>query len=229
MRISDVVQGLIGTSEEKVKELFQEAKQAAPCLLFIDEFQALFTARRGRGQDDGDGNSDTLTTALAGCFDSIAHWNYHAGPESMVTVIAATNEPWAIDEGFLRPGRLDKVVYIGPLDIGGRIELIRGILLNSAISRMEQASFQRLCLKVDHIAASIAQLTDGWTGADVTLLCSRAMEVNSTVSVEYIGLGGEIVEHSLPDLQEFLRIMQHTNRSASVCDIDEYLEWFQEH
>ena len=60
---------------------------------------------------------------MSACFDDLQLWNTYAGAESAVTIIAATNEPWAIDGGFLRAGRLDRLIYVGPLDEGGRRDL----------------------------------------------------------------------------------------------------------
>ena len=119
-----LTRGHIGEGEKAVVELFRTARRVAPSIVFIDEFQAVFTARAGRSVG-GDGDSDSgvgssLSSTLAGCIDDIALYNEHAGVESMVTVIAATNEPWAVDSGFLRPGRLDKVIFVGTLEESAR-------------------------------------------------------------------------------------------------------------
>ena len=66
----------------------------------------------------GEGSSDvaqSLSSALASAFDSIHNWNLHAGAKHLVLVLGATNEPWAVDEGFLRQGRFDRAVFVGPL------------------------------------------------------------------------------------------------------------------
>lgn len=222
VRISDVVRGEVGTSERRVVQLFQEAKSSAPCVVFIDEFQALFTAR-----EEGGGDGSTLTAALAGCFDDINTWNRHAGAESLVTVIASTNEPWAIDAGFLRSGRLDMCVFVGPLDAAGREEFLVG-----HIARRQQEQYQGSgssppspVMEVD-LCQQVAAVTEGFTGADLTLLLSRAQELSyfrsfsSTAVVRPITSTG--TELCWADFQAAL---QNTKASTTLADVEEYLDW----
>jgi AAA family ATPase len=114
LRLVDVVRGHVGAGEQAILAAFQEAKRLAPTILFIDEFQAIFVSRGGSG---GSGGSDdkSLSSMLAGCFDDVALWNANAGSGATVTVIAATNEPWAVDAGVLRPGRFDRCHLVGVL------------------------------------------------------------------------------------------------------------------
>jgi SpoVK/Ycf46/Vps4 family AAA+-type ATPase len=202
MRLSEVVRGEVGTSERRVRSLFQEAKQAAPSIVFIDEFQALFTSRgRSEGADGGKSEvGSTLSAALAGCFDDLASWNRNAGPESMVTVVAATNEPWAVDSGFLRPGRLGKCLLVGPLDVSGRAAYVRNSLGAGPA--------------VNAIAETVAQRTEGYSGADLTLLCARAAQICAESP------GG-----AAPSLREFERALQCTAASTSAEDMEEYRHW----
>jgi len=83
-------------------------------VIFIDEFQAIFTSRRGY---DGYSVGSSLCATLAGCFDDMAIWNENSGPEFLVVIIAATNEPWSIDKTFLRSDRLEKTIYIGEVSL----------------------------------------------------------------------------------------------------------------
>lgn len=204
MRLSEVVRGEVGTSERKVRALFQEAKQAAPSIVFIDEFQALFTSRsRTEGTYGGQGEAgSTLSAALAGCFDDLAAWNRNAGPESMVTVIAASNEPWAVDAGFLRPGRLGKCLLVGPLDAVGRAEFVRRFLGDG-----EAAA-------AGVVAESVAARTEGFSGADLSLLCARAVQVCA-----------DVLGSATPSLHEFERALQCTAASTAEEDMEEYRHW----
>lgn len=204
MRLSEVVRGEVGTSERRVRGLFQEAKQAAPSIVFIDEFQALFTSRgRSDGAEGGGGEAgSTLSAALAGCFDDLASWNRNAGPESMVTVVAATNEPWAVDGSFLRPGRLGKCLLVGPLDRSGRAAYVRHYLgAGFAVG--------------DGIAECVALRTDGFSGADLSLLCARA----SHFCAEGNTAGGALT------MRDFERALQCTAASTAAEDMEEYWHW----
>ncbi|CAE7474522.1 afg2, partial [Symbiodinium microadriaticum] len=151
MKLSDILSGHVGVAESRVREVFSEAKLHSPCIVFIDEFQALFAARHDSTRGDN-GNGASLTSTLSGCLDDIATWNASAGLDAMVTVIAATNEPWAIDVGFLRPGRFDKVLYVGPMNKSERTQLI-----------VAQIQKLRGVLEVDCDASVIADRTAGFT------------------------------------------------------------------
>jgi SpoVK/Ycf46/Vps4 family AAA+-type ATPase len=87
--------GYIGEGESVLRAIFIEARRAGPALVFIDELQAAFS---------GD-SSSTLTATLSSCLDDTSTWNTACGGHAVVTVIAATNEPWAIHDSFLRAGR----------------------------------------------------------------------------------------------------------------------------
>jgi len=110
--LTDAVRGEIGSGERRVRELFAEAKRSAPSIIFIDEFQAVFTSRE-EGVASASDVGATLTATLSGCFDDLSIWNRYSGLESLVTVIASTNEPWAIDRSFLRPQRLERRLFVG--------------------------------------------------------------------------------------------------------------------
>lgn len=218
LRISDVVRGEIGTSEKRVVQLFQEAKRCAPSVLFIDEFQALFTSRAA---GDGDSGGSSLTATLAGCFDDLNVWNRNAGAESLVTVLASTNEPWAVDPGFLRPGRLDKCVFVGPLNCQGRLEF----LANRVMSQSKRNENEDKDESHMHMLQAVATATEGFTGADLTLLLSRAQDICAMrARSAQSGNTSQFIEHS--DFQEALRRTQ-----ASTCseDILDYTDWISQY
>ena len=220
LRISDVVRGEIGTSEKRVVQLFQEAKRCAPSVLFIDEFQALFTSRAAAGEGDS-GGGGSLTATLASCFDDLNVWNRNAGAESLVTVLASTNEPWAVDPGFLRPGRLDKCVFVGPLNCQGRVEF----LSKRVLSQTERNEKTERCESQLQMLQAVAAATEGFTGADLTLLLSRAQDICSMrESSALFGNTPPAVE--LDDFQEALRKTQ-----ASTCpdDILDFTDWISQY
>ena len=103
LSIPQVIRGEIGRGEREVQTALLEAQRLAPSVLFIDEFQAIFTARDGDSSSEGGSDvGQSLSTALATAFDTINRWNAHAGARNFILIIGATNEPWAVDKGFLR-------------------------------------------------------------------------------------------------------------------------------
>ena len=104
-KLSEILSGEIGSSEKKLSAIFQEAKGCSPCIIFIDEMQALFTNRANNDERQSIGHS--LSSTLAICLDDIYMWNNNASTitsNNQITIIASTNEPWAIDTSFLRSG-----------------------------------------------------------------------------------------------------------------------------
>jgi SpoVK/Ycf46/Vps4 family AAA+-type ATPase len=105
----------VGSSERAVRDLFQRARTSAPSLVFLDEVDAL-TPRRGQSFDSG--VTDRVVAALLTELDGI-------DPLRDVVVVGATNRPDLIDPGLLRPGRLEKLVFVEPPDTQGRLEILR--------------------------------------------------------------------------------------------------------
>lgn len=94
--ISDIVRGEIGESEKRLWQVFEVAKTSQPCILFIDEFQALFSSRT-----DEHSGSSSLITAMFSIFDDLAR-----NPTCRIIILGATNIPSLIDPAFLRMGRV---------------------------------------------------------------------------------------------------------------------------
>lgn len=164
--------------------------------MFIDEFQAIFTSRDGDGEATDVGQS--LTATLASCFDDVAAWNAVAGAESLVTVICSTNEPWAVDRAFLRAGRMDRLLFVGPLDGEGRERLLRDALRGLGADSGEWV-------------AKIALRTEGFTGADASLLVHRAWS-------SFCFGGGSLEAH-------FWAALRSARPSVSQVEVDECLRW----
>lgn len=115
----------------------------------------------------------SLTSALALCLDDIVTWNQYAGSSSLICVIAATNEPWAVDNGFLRPGRFDKKVFVGPLDQEGRCNLLLDGLSNYNIYSEDSPR-----AKADIVADVCTRMGDFYTGADIALFAQNVKLVH---------------------------------------------------
>jgi SpoVK/Ycf46/Vps4 family AAA+-type ATPase len=231
MKLSDILSGHVGVAESRVREVFREAMQYAPAVVFIDEFQALFTSRSGDDRGGGLGGGSTLTSTLSGCLDDISAWNANAGVNSLVTVIAATNEPWAIDAGFLRPGRFDKVLYVGPMNAVERLQLIS--------AHMEKL---RAVVVVDIDPVEVTSRTEGFTAADIghlfqcvadeymTIYCATlenddihsksACSDNSSSEIEKEKQGMLSVSWGMVE-----QAFSNVRPSCSAREVEEYVEW----
>ncbi len=141
----------VGESERAVRELFRRAREAAPTLVFLDEVDALAPMR---GQATDGGTTDRVVAALLTELD---------GVESLrnVVVIGATNRPDLIDPALLRPGRLERLVYVPPPDAGGRAEILR-------------ASAKTVPLAPEVDLAALAGELDGFSAADCAALIREA-------------------------------------------------------
>ncbi|GMI51705.1 hypothetical protein ScalyP_jg9308 [Parmales sp. scaly parma] len=151
LRASEVVQGEIGVSEKLVRDCFETMRREGGGVVFVDEFEALF---RKRGEGEG---GSRLASVLLECMN-----DFRGGGEERVVVLAATNLPWEIERAFLRPGRFDRVVYVGIPN-----EKERGSILVTIMSgmRVEEGS-----VDVERIAGR----TEGFSGADLSVLMRTA-------------------------------------------------------
>jgi SpoVK/Ycf46/Vps4 family AAA+-type ATPase len=162
---SDIVQSAVGESEKLIVNSFVAARENAPSVIFIDEFQALFMERSSSG-------SSKLSSTLLQCMDDVKQWRTAsksaAAEESSntVVVLGATNTPWMLDKSFLRPGRFDRIIHVGLPS-----ESDREAILNVHIDRMR---IQGGNDAVPAISKYVAQKTEGFSGADLTDLCKSA-------------------------------------------------------
>jgi transitional endoplasmic reticulum ATPase len=141
----------VGESERAVRELFRRAREAAPTLVFLDEVDALAPVR---GQAADGGTTDRVVASLLTELD---------GVEALrnVVVIGATNRPDLVDPALLRPGRLERLVYVGPPDAEARAEILRAVA-------------RTVPLAPDVDLAALAQRLDRFSGADCAALIREA-------------------------------------------------------
>ncbi len=152
-----------GESEANVREIFDKARGAAPCVLFFDELDSIGVAR-GSGQGDAGGAGDRVINQLLTEMDGV-------GQKKNVFFIGATNRPDILDPAITRPGRLDQLIYIPLPDHKSRISVFKAVLKKTPIAK--NVSFETL-----------AALTDGYSGADLTELCQRATKSAIRESIE---------------------------------------------
>ncbi|TKY67369.1 ATP-dependent zinc metalloprotease FTSH 10 [Spatholobus suberectus] len=153
---SDFMEMFVGVGPSRVRNLFQEARQCAPSIVFIDEIDAIGRAR-GRGGFSGanDERESTLNQLLVE-MDGF-------GTTSGVVVLAGTNRPDILDKALLRPGRFDRQVTIDIPDIKGRDQIFQIYLKKIKLDREPSYYSQRL-----------AALTPGFAGADIANVCNEA-------------------------------------------------------
>lgn len=142
-----------GESEANVREIFDKARGAAPCVLFFDELDSVGVAR-GSSMGDAGGAGDRVINQLLTEMDGV-------GQKKNVFFIGATNRPDILDEALVRPGRLDQLIYIPLPDQGSRVAIFKAVLRKTPTAK--NVSFEFL-----------ASLTEGFSGADLTEMCQRA-------------------------------------------------------
>ncbi len=144
----------VGESEKAVRETFRKARQASPCVIFMDEIDSI-APERGKGNGGDDGVTERVISQMLTEMDGLESLNN-------VVVIAATNRPDIMDPALLRPGRFDKSILIGPPDEASR-ESIFGI----------HTKGKPLADEVD--LKALAGRTEGCTGADIAAICNEAV------------------------------------------------------
>ncbi len=150
---SDFLEMFVGVGASRVRDMFKTAKTHAPCILFIDEIDAV-GRQRGTGLGGGHDEREQTLNQLLVEMDGFGH-------NSGVIVIAATNRVDILDPALMRPGRFDRQVYVGTPDIKGRVEILKVHSRNKKIN--PEITFQE-----------IARRTPGFTGADLENLMNEA-------------------------------------------------------
>lgn len=203
-----------GESEANVREVFDKARQAAPCVLFFDELDSIAKSRGGNAGDGG-GASDRVINQVLTEMDGM-------GSKKNVFIIGATNRPDIIDPAVLRPGRLDQLMYIPLPDEGSRLAIFKANLRKSPVAKD---------VDVEHLA----RVTKGFSGADLTEICQRAcklairecIEKDIAHARERVAQGLEEMDDDfdpVPDITRahFEESMKFARRSVSDADIRKY-------
>lgn len=152
-----------GESEANVREIFDKARAAAPCVLFFDELDSVGVAR-GSSAGDAGGAGDRVMNQLLTEMDGV-------GAKKSLFFIGATNRPDILDEALLRPGRLDQLIYIPLPDKPSRLSILKANLRKTPLAKDIDMNF-------------MADLTEGFSGADLSELSQRASKAAVREAIE---------------------------------------------
>ncbi|GAA1647664.1 AAA family ATPase [Kribbella alba] len=164
VRIEDVMDPYLGVSERNLHAAFERARANAPCVLFLDELDALAFARHKHGGSESRRLVDVLLQEL----DAIGSEN------DGLLVLAATNAPWDVDEAMLRPGRFDRVIFVPPPDEPARAGILSVLLKDVPADAID--------------LRELARLSPMFSGADLRALVERSVD---RVIDEALATGGE--------------------------------------
>jgi cell division protease FtsH len=151
---SDFVEMFVGVGAARVRDLFKQAKEKAPCIIFIDEIDAI---GRSRGKGMQMGSNDERENTLNQLLSEMDGFNTDKG----VIILAATNRPDVLDSALLRPGRFDRQIVIDKPDLRGRVEVLK-------------VHTRNLTLSDDIDLKLLASQTPGFAGAELANLCNEA-------------------------------------------------------
>jgi len=203
-----------GESEANVRDIFDKARSAAPCVLFFDELDSIAKSRGGSSGDAG-GAADRVINQILTEMDGM-------GSKKNVFIIGATNRPDIIDSAILRPGRLDQLIYIPLPDEESRMSILKANLRKTPLSKEVDLNY-------------LGKITKGFSGADLTEICQRAcklairenieMEIRKEKEREKSGGDMDVDnedDNSEVEKRHFEEAMKYARRSVSDQDIKKY-------
>ena len=178
-----------GESEANVREIFDKARQSAPCVLFFDELDSIAT-QRGSSVGDAGGAADRVLNQLLTEMDGMS-------AKKTVFIIGATNRPDIIDPALLRPGRLDQLIYIPLPDEESRYQIFKSCLRKSPVAK-------------DVDLRALAKYTQGFSGADITEICQRSCKYAIRENIEKVCSSGN-------DIYSFSFLFLHCTYDFCFC------------
>jgi cell division protease FtsH len=190
---SDFVEMFVGVGAARVRDMFQQAEQKAPCIIFIDELDALGKTR-GSGNIGGHDEREQTLNALLVEMDGF-------GTNSGVIVMGATNRPETLDAALLRPGRFDRHVLVDRPDVAGRQQII-------------EVHLQNIKVDSDVDVRSLAAITSGFVGADLANMVNEAALLAARKGRMVVTMAdfNEAVERSSAGLEKKSRIMHEDEK-----------------
>lgn len=204
-----------GESEANVREIFDKARAASPCVLFFDELDSVGVARGSGAGGDAGGAGDRVMNQLLTEMDGV-------GSKKSLFFIGATNRPDILDEALLRPGRLDQLIYIPLPDKPSRLGILKANLRKTPLAPDVDLNF-------------IADLTEGFSGADINELTQRASKsaVREAIEAEARikaakeldpNFGSNLPADPVPDLarKHFEEALKFARKSVDATQLDKF-------
>lgn len=190
---SDFVEMFVGVGAARVRDMFHQAQQRAPCIIFIDELDALGKTR-GSGNLGGHDEREQTLNALLVEMDGF-------GTNSGVIVMGATNRPETLDPALLRPGRFDRHVLVDRPDVGGREEIL-------------EVHLQNIKVDADVDVKALAAITSGFVGADLANMINEAALLAARNGKDLVTMEefNEAVERVSVGLEKRSRIIQEDEK-----------------
>jgi len=185
----------VGESEKAVRETFRKARQAAPCVIFLDEIDAVAPVR-GLATDSG--VTERVISQLLTEMDGLEALHN-------VVVIAATNRPDIVDPALLRPGRFDRLVYIGPPDLEARKEILK---IHAKGKPLEKD------VDLDKLAAKMTN----YTGAEIAAVCNEAVMLSIR---DYVLKGGDVEEDKIKERKVSMKYFEKAMESVEPMSENE--------
>jgi transitional endoplasmic reticulum ATPase len=196
-----------GESEANVREVFEKARQSAPCILFIDELDSI-AVQRGSSYAAG-GAADRVINQI---LTEMSGMNAN----KTVFVIGATNRPDIIDPALMRPGRLDQLIYIPLPDFESRVSIFEAMLRRSAIAK-----------EVNH--RTLAKITEGYSGADIAEICQRASKyaIREAINIDKFKKTQETLDNAIDsslhiNMSHLERAIKLARKSVSDVEVRKY-------
>ncbi|TKS73875.1 AFG3-like protein 1 [Collichthys lucidus] len=196
---SEFLEMFVGVGPARVRDMFSMARKNAPCILFIDEIDAV-GRKRGGGNFGGQSEQENTLNQLLVEMDGF-------NTATNVVVLAGTNRPDVLDPALMRPGRFDRQIYIGPPDIKGRASIfkvhLRPIKLDPNMDK-------------DVLARKMAAATPGFTGADIANVCNEAAliaarHLNPSVNAKHFE---QAIDRVIGGLEKKTQVLQPTEKKT---------------
>lgn len=208
--ITDILSKWLGESEQRLHQIFEQARRRSPAVIFIDEVDAI-----GGSRTNAAATMAPIVNVLLTEMDGVAAKNEN------LMVLAATNTPWRVDDALRRPGRFDRILFVPPPDAPAREAILKIYLRDLPVEKLD--------------LAKLVQLTDRFSGADLRAMVERASE-KAILQEMQTGRAGklnqtmliEVIREMRPSTNEWLETARsyaaYANRSGLYDDLVEFFE-----
>jgi SpoVK/Ycf46/Vps4 family AAA+-type ATPase len=208
--ITDILSKWLGESEQRLHQLFEQARRRSPTVIFIDEIDAI-----GGSRSSASSTMAPIVNVLLTEMDGVSAKNEN------LMVLAATNTPWRVDDALRRPGRFDRILFVPPPDVPAREAILKIHLRDLPVEKLD--------------LGKLAQLTDRFSGADLRAAVERAsekaiyQEMQSGHAAKLTqSLFVEVIKEMRPSTNEWLETARsyasYANRSGLYDDLVEFFE-----